>query len=130
MANRLRLNSIQNTSFQEADRRLKHWGKYVQKQIYERHRVGCILPKLIMYGQNIPTGYYDYPETTNDGILQTHRVFAFMTPIMQQVTMLHYVLGGHKVFKAKRIGIHVDEYNRVLGDAREFYDQYKDVNFS
>lgn len=83
-----------------------------------------------MYGQNIPTGYYEQPETSNDCILQTHRVFVYMPPIMQQVTMLHYVLGGHKVFKAKRIGIRVNEYNRVLADAKEFYEQNKNVNFS
>jgi hypothetical protein len=91
--------------------------------------VGCILPKLIMYGQNIPTGYYEYPGTNNDAIIQTQRIFVFMPPVMQQVTMLNYVLGGHKVFKARRIGMRLHEFNRVLGDAKEFYEQNKNVNF-
>jgi hypothetical protein len=125
-----KLTLMQSTNYQEAERSLRYWGKYLQKQIYERHRVGCILPKLIMYGQNIPTGYYDYPETMNEGILQTHRVFVYMPPVMQQVTMLQYVFGGHKVFKAKRIGIKTDEFNRLLSDAKEFYEQHKNINFS
>src|SRR5690348_17922072 len=130
MANRLRSTSIESTNYQEAEMMLKLWGRIMRSQVYERIRVSCILPQLIMYGENIRTGYYEYPETTDERVLQVQRLMTFMAPEMRQAALLHYVLGGHKAFKAKRAGMSVARFNISVAKAREFVDQYKTVIFS
>ncbi len=130
MANRLKSTLIQNSSFQEAEMMLKLWGRFMRSQVYERSHLGSILHKLIMYRQNIRTGYYDYPEPTDERVLQVQRLFVFMPQETQCAAFLHYVLGGHKAFKAKRAGVSVSRFNSSVMQAREFVDQYKTVLFS
>lgn len=109
---------------------LKLWGRFMRSQVYEKSRLGCILHKLIMYRQNIRSGYYEYPETTDDRVLQVQRLMVFMPHETQQAAFLHYVLGGHKAFKAKRAGVSVASFNMAVAQAREFVDRYKSVLFS
>jgi hypothetical protein len=101
----------------------------MRSQVYQTSRVACLLHKMIMYRQNIRSGYYEYPETTDERVLQVQRLMAFAAPMIQQVALLHYVLGGHKAFKAKRAGVSVSQFNNSVLKAREFVDQYKNVIF-
>jgi hypothetical protein len=113
-----------------AERELRRWGRYTRALVYEFNQPKCTLPKLIMYGVNVPTGYYYNDPLPDMKIIHTQRIMAFMHPYARAVIFLHYVLDGDKKAKAYRLNMTRWQFDYWLEKGRAFYDHYRDTDFS
>lgn len=103
------------------------------RNAYYNRQAQCILPKLVMYGLNQPTGYYE-SESDNASdpvIIQIHRLFHFLpADEMKAAVIQRFIFDGEERFKARRLGISQHTYRRLVEKAVGFFVEYRNVDFS
>jgi hypothetical protein len=114
----------------ESIKDLRRWGGWLRRQIYAEFQPRCILGGMAEYGAWIRSAYTQDYFPPDDKIGQTQRIMVFMPEDLFGVIYLQYVLVCDRRFKLKRLGLKRDQFNTRLGEAVEFYERHKDIDFS
>lgn len=118
------------TTTEESFQELKRWGRYLNARLYIRTQPGSILAKVMLYGVNVPSGYYSPIKLEDPFIQHTQRVWAFMPEPSRQVVFLYFAMFGNRSFKARRLNMTLNEFNQSLNRGIDFYERYRGTDFS
>lgn len=115
----------------EAKQDLKRWGNYTRNRIYLHAQPSCVLGGMVEYGAWIRSGYTSPIDAITDHrIEQTRRVLVFMPEEMFSTVFMQYVMDCEPRFRYRRLKLSREAYFYRLGKAMQFYDSYKDTDFS
>lgn len=77
---------------EEALRDLIRWGRDCSRRIYLQSNPSSVLAKIIEYGINVPSGYYDDYWPSDPRVTHTGRVIALLPGKITEVLTHKYVL--------------------------------------
>lgn len=135
---KFRLMSNPELNYSQAEKDLRRWGRYLRPLMYSRNayynrQAQCILPKLVMYGLNQPTGYHEseYDVASDPVIIQIQRLFHFLpSDELKAAVIQRFIYDGEERFKARRLGVSQHSYRRAVEKAVSFFVEYRNVVFS
>jgi hypothetical protein len=115
----------------EAKQDLRRWGSYIRARIYLHAQPSCVLGNMVEYGAWIRSGYTNPVDPIIDHrIEQTRKVLVFMPEELFSTVFMQYVMDCEPRFRYRRLKLTREAYFYRLGKAVQFYDAYKDTNFS
>jgi hypothetical protein len=103
------------------------------RNAYFNRQAQCILPKLVMYGLNQPSGYYEseYDQANDPTIIHVQRLFQFLpSDDIKAAVIQKYIFDGEEKFKARRLGITRHAYRGLIEKAVSFFVENRNVKFS
>jgi hypothetical protein len=126
----LRLNYQDNTNKSSNSLiELKRWGRFLNRHIYPDKSPASIFGTVSEYGMHLgPVQYLD-TAMPDLGLLQTHRVWAFMPPACKVAVFLYYAMNGEAAFKARRMKVPRVTFLEWVLLGEDFYLKYRDTDF-